>query len=133
MKTSTHIHILELSLEPRKVADVPLNQLPLTVRSEVLPHFAYRGRSTITEGIGDYDLRGVVPPDPMGDGIGELEIVREGTSGDLEIVIWVAPSPEPALRGIVEDGRVAEVGARIYEAEQNISTAEDQRYRRRAS
>ena len=51
----------------------------------------------------------------MGDGVSDLEVVRKGASGNLVIVIRVTPSTESVRRGIVEDGRIAEVGAGIYE------------------
>ena len=91
-------------MEPPKVTDIPLYQLLLTFRCEILPNFTRWGWGAVTEGICDHiDPRGVVPPDPVRDRIHKLEVVRESAGGDLVIVIWVAPSTEPARRGVVED------------------------------
>jgi len=92
---STHNRALELSLEPLKVTDISLDQRLLTGWSEVLPHFIWRRESAITEGVTDLGLHGVVPLDPVGDGIGNFEVVRKGTSANLEIAIRVAHPPSP--------------------------------------
>ena len=112
---STYTQTLEQSLEPLKVTNEPLDYRLSTGRSEEGPQIIRRDVSSVTEGVSKIIFRGVVPPERVGDGIGEFEGVRKGASSDLDIIIWVTPSTEPALRGVVEDGRVWEVGAGVYE------------------
>ena len=114
MEASTHNQTLELGLESLEVTDVPLDHRIPNSRSEVGPEFLRRAGSTVAEGIDYIESRGVVPSEPVGDRVGELELLRsKGASGDLIVVIWVTPSTEPARRVIVEDGRVGEVRAGI--------------------
>ena len=115
--TSTHNCTLELSLEPPEITDVPTDQRLHTGRSEVVPERVWSTRSAVTKGIGVAASCGVVPSDPVRDGINDLEVVRKCTGSDLIIVSRVAPSTEPARRGIVEDRCIEEVGAGIWQVE----------------
>jgi len=124
--TSTHNCALKLSLEPPEVADVPTDQRLHAGRSEVVPERVWSGRSAVTKGIGVSAACGVVPSDPVGDGINDLEVVRKCTGSDLVVVSWVAPSTEPARRGIVEDCCIEEVGAGIWQVE---ASAQPKTYR----
>jgi len=110
----THVYTLELGLEPLKITDIPLDQRLPSCGSDVLPQGVCSGRSVVFEGIGIVESCGVVPSNPVGDGVDDFEVLGKGPSGDLVIVSRVAPPTEPALWGIVEDCCVGKVGARIY-------------------
>ena len=118
-RAATHHRTLELGMEPLEVTDIPLHQRLLTRRSEVLPQIIWRGRSAITEWVIVGDSYGVVPSDPVWNGVDHFEVICKSAGSDLIIVGWVAPPTEPHRR-VVEDGDVDEVGASICEMGQNI-------------
>ena len=81
----------------------------------MVPQSVYRERSAVTEAIGDVVYFGVIPSDLVGDRVDGVKAVRKCAGGDLVVVGRVAPPTEPALRGIVEERRVLEVGVGVYE------------------
>ena len=104
-------------MEALEVTDESVNQRVPAFTSEVVPERKRCRSGTITEGISEIGPLGVVPPDLVGDGVGKFEVLREGTGSNLEIVIRVTPSTDPACRGIIEDRCIGEVGACICELE----------------
>ena len=115
LQDPTHVYTLNLSLKPLEITDVSLDQRFQSSRGEVVPQINWRGGSAVAEGISVGPSYGVVPSDPVGHRVGDLEVVRKGAGSDLVIVGWVAPPTESARLRIVEDRRVLKAGASIYE------------------
>ena len=101
-------------MEAYEIAIESVNQSIAGLIGEVVPERKGSRSSAITEGISEIRPLGVVPPDGMGDGVGKLRFICEGTGRNLEIVVGVTPSTQPTGRGVAEDGGILEVGACIY-------------------
>lgn len=102
-RSSTYGCTLELGVESIEVADETIDQQINTVLSEVVPERKCGTRGTVTEGIRVRALRGVVPPEIVGDRVGTFKALRKGTGADLIIVIRVTPSTEPMFRRRIEE------------------------------
>ena len=104
-------------METFEVTDVPIDQRLLAFRSDVVPKVVRSRRGAITEGISAEAPHGIIPPNPVGDGIGDFEVVGKGAGSDLIVVRWVTPSTESACGGIIKDRCSGEVGACVCEVE----------------
>jgi len=93
-RSSTYGCTLELGVERIKVTDETIDQQINTLLSEVVPERKGSTRGAVTEGIRVTALRGVVPPESVGNGVGTFKVFREGTGADLIIVVRVTPSTE---------------------------------------
>jgi len=85
---------LEQGVESLKVTDESVDQIIPLLRGEVVPEWKGSSRSTITEGISDIGVIGVVPADFVGNRVCKIEAIGESTGVDLEIIIGVTPSTE---------------------------------------
>ena len=116
LRASTHNWTLHQGVESDEITGESINKSVHTVIGEVVVERKGGWGSTITEGISGGGNGSVVPPDPVGNGIGDLEIFRKGTGSDLVIVVGVTESTHSSRRGRVEDRGVGEIGDGIYEA-----------------
>ena len=98
-------------MEALEVTNEPIDQGGPAFLSEVIPEGKRSGRGAVTEWIRVGTPSGVVPSEPVRDGVDKIKVLREGTGSDLIIVIRVTPSTEV----FVEDRRIGEAGAGICE------------------
>ena len=110
---STYSWTLELNVEALEVTNISIDQGSPTLLGEVVPEGKRSRRGAVTERIRVGAPIGVIPSEPVGDGVDKIEVFREGTGSDLIIVIRVSPSTEV----FVEDRRIGEAGACICEME----------------
>ena len=103
---STHTWTLELSLERKEVADIPVYQRVPVSWSEALPGNSRGGGSDVTSFC-------VAPRDTVRGGIYDPEAFRKRASIDLVTVNGVTQSVKPTLPGLAEGGWVGEVGVGI--------------------
>lgn len=116
-RSSTYGCTLELGVERIEVTDETINQQVNTLLSEVVPERKWGARGTVTEGIRVSALRGEVPPKPVRDRVGALEVIRKGTGSDLVIVVRVTESTKSIFRRGIEEICIGVVGTRVCEVE----------------
>jgi len=110
---STYSWTFELNVETLEITDVSVDQGAPAFLSEVVPEGERSGRGAVTEWIRVSTPSGVVPSEPVRDGVDKIKVLCKGTGGDLIIVIRVTPSAEV----FVEDRGVGELFAGICEVE----------------